>query len=118
MSGTSFDLLLLIAIVALAGVGACIRWVVFFSDGPEASALTEQSAARILRSETDIVRAAVEVHARGLRQELGRTLTGFQDVTLRAFGTLRGGMMFKFALSASYRKLAVLLPAPAESPLP
>jgi hypothetical protein len=54
--------------------------------------LTEQTAGRILRSETDIVRAVVEDQARGLRQELGRTLTGFQDVTLKAFGTLRDGI--------------------------
>ena len=92
MSGMSFDLLLLIVIATLAGVGAPFCRAVFFSDGPEASALTEQSAGRILRSETDIVRAAIEVQAHGLRQELGRTLTGFQEVTLKAFGALRGGI--------------------------
>ena len=46
----------------------------------------------MLRSETDIVRAAVEDQSRGLRQELGRTLASFQDVTLKAFGTLRDGI--------------------------
>lgn len=59
---------------------------------PQAAALTEQTAGRMLRSETDIVRVAVEEQARGLRQDLGRTLTGFQDVTLKAFGTLRDGI--------------------------
>lgn len=54
--------------------------------------LTEQSAGKILRTETDIVRAAIEEQARGLRQELGRTLNGFQEVTLKAFGTLRDGI--------------------------
>jgi DNA recombination protein RmuC len=44
------------------------------------------------KSETDIVRGAVEDQARGLRQELGRTLASFQDVTLKAFGTLRDGI--------------------------
>ena len=38
------------------------------------------------------MRAAVEDQARGLRQELGRTLARFQDVTLKAFGTLRDGI--------------------------
>ena len=56
------------------------------------SALTEQTAERILRSETDIVRAAVEEQARGLRQEFVHTLNGFQDVTLKAFATLRDGI--------------------------
>jgi DNA recombination protein RmuC len=89
---TSFELLLLIVIAALAGVGALFAAMCFFRMRHQASALTEQTAGRILRSETDIVRAAVEDQARGLRQELGRTLTGFQDVTLKAFGTLGDGI--------------------------
>jgi DNA recombination protein RmuC len=86
------ELLLLVAIAALAGVGTVFAVLCFFRTRPQASALTEQTAGRILRSETDIVRAAVEEQARGLRQELGRTLNGFQEVTLKAFGTLRDGI--------------------------
>ena len=54
--------------------------------------LTAQGAAQILRAETDLVRAAVEDQARGLRQELGQSLKGFQELTLAAFGTLRDGI--------------------------
>jgi DNA recombination protein RmuC len=92
MSGTSFELVLLMVIAALAGVAALFAALCFFRMRPQASALTEQTAGRILRSETDIVRAAVEDQARGLRQELVRTLTGFQEVILKAFGTLRDGI--------------------------
>jgi hypothetical protein len=92
MSGIAFELVLLIAIAALAGVGAVFAALCFFRMRPQAAVLTEQSAERILKSETDIVRGAVEEQARGLRQELGRTLTGFQEVTLKAFGTLRDGI--------------------------
>jgi DNA recombination protein RmuC len=92
MLGTSFELVLLMVIAALAGVAALFAALCFFRMRPQGSALTEQTAGRILRSETDIVRGAVEDQARGLRQELGRTLTGFQEVTLKAFGTLRDGI--------------------------
>jgi DNA recombination protein RmuC len=92
MPGTSFELVLLLGVAALAGVGALFAALCFFRMRPQAVALTEQTAGRILRSETDIVRAVVEDQARGLRQELGRTLTGFQEVTLKAFGTLGDGI--------------------------
>jgi DNA recombination protein RmuC len=91
MLGASLELTLLTVIAVLAGVGALFAALCFFRK-PQTAALTEQSAARILRSETDIVRGAVEEQARGMRQELGRTLTGFQDVTLKTFGTLRDGI--------------------------
>ena len=54
--------------------------------------LTREAAAAILRSETDILRGSIEEQSRGLRQELGHSLTGFQDLTLGAFGTLRDGI--------------------------
>ena len=57
MLGTSFELLLLIVIAALAGVAALFAAMCFFRMLPQASDLTEQTAGRILRSETDIVRA-------------------------------------------------------------
>jgi DNA recombination protein RmuC len=85
-------LVLFIVIAALAGLGAMFAALCFFRMRPQASALTEQTAGRMLRSETDVVRGAVEDQARGLRQELGRTLASFQDVTLKAFGTLRDGI--------------------------
>jgi DNA recombination protein RmuC len=92
MPVASFELAVLIVIAVLAGLGALFAALCFFRMRPQASALTEQTAGRILRSETDIVRGAVENQARGLRQELGRTLSSFQDVTLKAFGTLRDGI--------------------------
>lgn len=42
---------------------------------------------RLADPEADIVRAAIEDQARGLRQELGHSLKGFQELTLAAFGT-------------------------------
>ena len=92
MPAASFELVVLIVIAVLASLAALFAALCFFRMRPQASALTEQAAGRILRSETDIVRGAVEDQARGLRQELGRTLASFQDVTLKAFGTLRDGI--------------------------
>ena len=82
----------LIVIAVLASLAALFAALCFFRMRPQASALTAQTAGQILRSETDIVRGAVEDQARGLRQELGRTLASFQDITLKAFGTLRDGI--------------------------
>ena|ERR1019366_1086514 len=65
MLGTSFELVLLMVIAALAGVAALFAALCFFRMRPQGSALTEQTAGRILRSETDIVRGAVEDQARG-----------------------------------------------------
>ena len=92
MSGATFELLLLSVLILISGISAVFSALCLLRTRSQASTLTEQSAGRILRSETDIVRAAVAEEARGLRQELGRTLNGFQDVTLNAFGTLRDGI--------------------------
>jgi DNA recombination protein RmuC len=54
--------------------------------------LTRDSAAAILRSETEIVRTAVQDQARWLRQELGQSLTSFQELMLTTFGTVRDGI--------------------------
>jgi DNA recombination protein RmuC len=54
--------------------------------------LTKEAAAQLLRSETEIVRNAGEEQARGLRQELGKSLANFQEMTLTAFNTLRDGI--------------------------
>jgi DNA recombination protein RmuC len=64
----------------------------FFRTQQLRGVLTAQCAAQILRAETDLVRAAVEDQARGLRQELGQSLKGFQELTLAAFGSLRDGI--------------------------
>lgn len=92
MPAASFELVVLIVIAVLAGLGALFATLCFFRMPPQTSVLTEQTAVRILRSETDIVRGVVEAQSRGLRQELGRTLSSFQDVTLKAFGSLRDGI--------------------------
>jgi DNA recombination protein RmuC len=55
-------------------------------------ALTAQGARQILRTETDIVRSTVADQARGLRQELGHSLKGFQELNVSALGTLRDGI--------------------------
>jgi len=81
---------LLIAVVSC--VCAVLSALSLLRTRTHVSTLTEQAAGRILRSETDIVRAAVSDEARGLRQELGRTLNGFQEITLKAFGALRDGI--------------------------
>jgi hypothetical protein len=73
MLGTSFELVLLMVIAALAGVAALFAALCFFRMRPQGSALTEQTAGRILRSETDIVRGAVEDQARGLRTSVTST---------------------------------------------
>src|ERR1700731_773703 len=54
--------------------------------------LTKEVAIQLLRSETEIVRNAGEDQARGLRQELGKSLANFQEMTLTAFNTLRDGI--------------------------
>ena len=85
---------LVLLVVATAGAGGAalfaILWFLRAQRLPDA--LTAQGATQILRAETDIVRAAVEDQARGLRQELGHSLKGFQELTLAAFGTLRDGI--------------------------
>jgi hypothetical protein len=67
-----------LVIAVLASLAALFAALCFFRMRPQASA--------------SIVRGAVEDQARGLRQELGRTLASFQDVTLKALGTLRDGI--------------------------
>src|SRR5258708_1037567 len=76
--------------------GACIAAVfailAFVRTKQPAGILTKESATQVLRSETDIVRAAIHDQARWLRQELGASLTSFQEMTLTTFGTLRDGI--------------------------
>jgi DNA recombination protein RmuC len=88
----SAELVLLVIATAGAGVAALFAILCFLRTQQLPDALTPQSATQILRAETDIVRAAVEDQARGLRQELGQSLKGFQELTHVAFGTLRDGI--------------------------
>jgi DNA recombination protein RmuC len=88
----SAELVLLVLATGCAGVAALFAILCFLRTAQLPAALTAQGATHILRAETDIVRAAVEDQARGLRQELGNSLKGFQEVTLTAFGTLRDGI--------------------------
>ena len=88
----SAELVLLVIATATAGVAALFAILGFLRAKPSTGVLTVQGATQILRAETDIVRAAVEDQTRGLRQELGLSLKGFQELTLAAFGTLRDGI--------------------------
>ena len=88
----SADLVLFGIATAGAGVAALFAVLAFFRMRQAPTALTAQGASQILRAETDIVRAVIEDQARGLRQELGQSLKGFQELTLAAFGTLRDGI--------------------------
>src|SRR5580704_15274250 len=91
MSAVS-ELVLLVIATGCAGVAALFAVLCFLRTRQLPDALTAQGAAQILRGETDIVRSAVADQARGLRQELGQSLKGFQELTIGAFGTLREGI--------------------------
>ena len=88
----SAELVLLMIATAAAGVAALFAILSFSRSQRLRDALTAQGARQILRAETDIVRAAVEEQARGLRQELGHSLKGFQELNVSAFGALRDGI--------------------------
>jgi DNA recombination protein RmuC len=88
----SAELVLLVIATAGASVAALFAILCFIRSKQLPDALTARGAAQILRTETDIVRAAIEDQARGLRHELGHSLKGFQELNLAAFGTLRDGI--------------------------
>jgi DNA recombination protein RmuC len=92
MSATIFELSMLFLIVVLTAIDALFAVLCFVRVRPQGAVLTEQAAAHILRSETDILRAAIEDQARSLRQEMLRILAGLQEVTLKTFSTLRDGI--------------------------
>ena len=89
---TGIDLLVVIFVLGGAWLAAAFAALGFFRAKAAPQLLTAQAAAQLLRLETDIVRSAVEEQARGLREELGQSLKGFQELTLAAFGTLRDGI--------------------------
>ena len=88
----SAEVALLVIATAGVSVAALFTILCFFRIRQLPDALTAHGATQILRAETDIVRAAVEDQARGLRHELGNSLKGFQELTLAAFSTLRDGI--------------------------
>jgi DNA recombination protein RmuC len=88
----SAELVLLGIASATAGVAAVFAVLGFFRPRQLPDVLTAAGITQILRAETDIVRTAIEDQARGVRQELGQSLRGFQELTLSAFGTLRDGI--------------------------
>jgi DNA recombination protein RmuC len=90
MSAGTMELLLL-SVAAASAFAAALFSVLSFFRKPT-PALTKDTAAAILRSETEIVRTAVQDQARWLRQELGQSLTSFQDLMLTTFGTVRDGI--------------------------
>jgi DNA recombination protein RmuC len=92
MSNSVFEFALLILITFFAAIAAVFAMLSFVRGRRQAGPLDEQSVGRILRSETDIMRGAIDAHGRGLREELGRVLASFQEVTLKTFGTLRDGI--------------------------
>jgi DNA recombination protein RmuC len=91
MSVGSMQILLLSVIAVGAIIAAAFSILGFYRAGRPGS-LTSEAAASLLRSETDMVRAAIEDQARWLRQELGQSLTSFQETMLRTFDTLRDGI--------------------------
>ena len=97
----SAELVLLVIATTGAGVAASFAILCFLRTQQLPAALTVQGAAQILRAETDIVRAAIEDQARGLRQELGHSLKGLQELTLAALARCETASMFRFAGSGS-----------------
>ena len=86
------ELLLLSITTASAAMAAVFAVLAFVRTRTLSAVLTRDSAAAILRSETEIVRTAVQDQARWLRQELGQSLTSFQELMLTTFGTVRDGI--------------------------
>jgi DNA recombination protein RmuC len=92
MSAGLPELLLLSVGAAGACIAALFAILAFVRAKQPTGILTKESATQVLRSETDLVRAAIHDQARWLRQELGASLTSFQEMTLTTFGTLRDGI--------------------------
>jgi hypothetical protein len=92
MSAGIPELLLLSIGTVSASIAAVFAILCFFRIRTPVAALTKETAAPILRSETEIVRTALQDQARWLRQELGQSLTSFQEMMLTTFGTIRDGI--------------------------
>lgn len=82
---------LMIAIAAIAALFAVLCFIKIRGvEGREP--VTREILVQLLRIETDLLRASGEQQARSSRQELGVTLSNFQQFTLTAFKTLREGI--------------------------
>jgi DNA recombination protein RmuC len=92
MSAGIPELLLLSIGTASASIAAVFAILCFFRTRTPVAALTKETAAPLLRSETEIIRTALQDQARWLRQELGQSLTTFQEMMLTTFGTMRDGI--------------------------
>jgi DNA recombination protein RmuC len=89
---TELDLLVLMIAVGGAWLAAVFAALGYFRANPAPQLLTAHGAAQLLRTETDIVRGAVDDQAGRLRQELNQSLKGFQELTVAAVGGLRDGI--------------------------
>lgn len=80
----------LVLSIALAGIAAVFGAMAYFKSrtafAPEQ--MSYEQVSTLLRAETDRQRQVIEDQSRGLRQELGTTIKGFQDSTFQAFGKL------------------------------
>ena len=92
MSSEIISLVFLIAGSLAACVAAIVGMLCLRRIKIPGAVLTVQNMPQLLRAETDVIRSAIELHARGQRQELGQSLKDFQQLTLAAFGTLRDGI--------------------------
>ena len=101
MVSTSLELGFLIVMAGLAGLAALFAALCFFRMRPQASALTEQAAGRILRSETDIVLAAVGDQARGCGKSLDGHWPIFRKSRLRHLARCATALTFRLERSAS-----------------
>lgn len=85
-------LLLVTALVSLLAVIFAVLCFLKISSMASQPALTREVAAQLLRSECEILKAGGEEQSRGLRQELGQTLTNFQQAVNSAFQALGDGV--------------------------
>jgi DNA recombination protein RmuC len=92
MSAGLPELLLLSLTASGTCIAALFAMLCFLRIRQPANTLSPEGASQLLRTETDMVRTAVQDQARWLRQELGQSFTGFQEMSLAAFGTLRDGI--------------------------
>jgi DNA recombination protein RmuC len=74
--------------LSLAGIAALFSFLGFVAALRPRSHLTPEAISGLLRSETEQIRRFGDDHARGLRQELGDSLRGFQETTLHEFRDL------------------------------
>jgi DNA recombination protein RmuC len=91
MSGGTLQIILL-SVSAGAAVVAAVCAILCLRRAAMPDRLTREAAAGLLRTETDIVRGAISDQVCSLRQELGQSLTGFQDTLLRTFAALGDGI--------------------------